>query len=131
MNKIIGNLLVSVFGRIVFTVILLLVTQALTWAASKILWLAPVFESVSPPEVATAITGVVLLWLLSKVHAVTGDAVRPVQRWLQSLGYNIEDDGWFYDKSALALHKETGAPVRKAVAVEPPDPWHGGETNHP
>jgi len=117
MKKFIANLLVSSMGRILLAVVSAAVSAAMTRLAGSMPWMKPLLEIVNPYELSVMIMAVLMVTILTKVNGVLGEAVKPVQRWLQSLGYQLDVDGWWGDKTATAVSEQTGMPVRQAVPV--------------
>lgn len=117
MKQMWANMLVSLLGRWLFPIILMLIANGIAWMSAKIPFLAPLFEMVNPYELAMGIVCLLFTFCLQKMSKTLGIYIKPLQRWLAARGYILKDDGWFGDKTSTALEEETNIPIREAVAL--------------
>jgi hypothetical protein len=112
-----ANMLVSLTGRIVYPIITAIIAACISWIATKVPFLAPIFNLINPAELAMGIMCLLFTGLLQKLHGTVTPYIKPVQEWLIQRGWILKPDGWIGDKTAHALQEETQIPIREAIAV--------------
>lgn len=118
MKQFIANLLISATGRILFPIVLALVSAGVAWVGEKIPFIAGMLQ---PHQIAVVIMATLMTFALWAIHKTTGGHVKFLQKWLNDQGYSLREDGWFGDKTADALSAATDLPVSPAIPVRKPD----------
>ena len=100
-----------------------LISTAVSLALAKFYTVVPGAESLIDPKSVVAVVWVICMSGINYAtnHWLTKDA-KTIQQALVKVGAKLDIDGYVGDQTVRAFEEQTGIEVRRAVAVETPDP---------